>query len=215
MNDVRTAISIDETRPLADLVSSLKNQPSLKFLAEFQSLEDALDNLGRLIPDLVMLDTNFSEVSKIDSINQVIDQSPQSKLFILTESVNEDDVRQAIRSGATGYFTKSCCHSLVLQALHVVAEGGTSFAPQLTPIVTQSLSETGSNQSPIIPNILTKREIEILKLISDGIVQKEIANQLDLSSHTVVEYIKHIYQKLNVPNAPSAVAKAIKLNLIP
>ena len=138
---------------------------------------------------------------------------PQAKIIILTQSNREEDVLKAIMLGASGYLLKSSTVKQLTERIRTVMEGGASLDAKLAKFVLKTL-KTKLPQSEV-ESLLTKREMEVLSMLAAGRVKKEIAEGLHISLTTVVSHVGHIYEKLNAPNAPAAIAKAFQLGILP
>lgn len=163
------------------------------------------------MPDLVLLDLNLPGISGLDALPRLKEILPEARVLILTQSDMQHDVLRAIELGAAGYLLKSSSIPQLLDGIRTVHRGGATLDPGLASLIIQTLKKQKKEDSID----LSKRELEVLAHIADGAVQKQIADQLDLSSYTVNEYIANIYKKLNVHNAPAAVSKAYKTGILP
>lgn len=163
-------------------------------------------------PDLILLDLNLPGMSGLEAIPWFKKYLPKVEIIILTQSDKESDVMAAISAGAGGYLLKSATVKQIREAIETVAEGGASLDPNVARYILDKLKGvpvTDENQRS-----LSDRELEILNLLSDGLVKKEIADKLGISVSTVAYHVRHIYEKLNVVNAPAAVAKAFRSGIL-
>ena len=182
----------------------------MELISQFGTAEIALRGLesspAKETPDLVLLDLNLPGMSGLDAIPWFKKYLPQVKIIILTQSNRESDILSAISLGAKGYLLKSSTIAQVREAIRVVMAGGSS----LDPDVARFILNTFEAKPPTPPSdiALSDRELNVLTLIGEGLTKKEIANRLGISTDTVSYHVKHIYDKLNVPNAPAAVNKA-------
>lgn len=190
---------------------TLEAQPDMELVQSFGTSEVALHHCEALQPDIILLDLNLPGLSGLDTIPLLKAKAPEAKIIILTQSDKEADVLLAIERGASGYLLKASSIDQLIDGIHSVRDGGATLDPSLARYILDSLHQylakpSGSHQ-------LSKREMEVLTLIAEGLVQKQIATELSISVHTVSEHIHNLYEKLNVPNAPAAVAKAYKTGL--
>ncbi|MGJ8656614.1 MAG: response regulator [Akkermansiaceae bacterium] len=194
------------------IACTLDRASNMELIAEFGASEFALQSLhGNPTPDILLLDLNLPGISGLDSIPLFKEQSPQTKIIVLTQSDREADVLLAIRLGASGYLLKSTSIDQLMAGIQAVYQGGATLDPGVSQYILDTVKQTPSKSS--LDTDLSKRELEILTLIAEGQAQKMIASQLKISVHTVSEYIHNIYSKLDVPNAPSAVAKAYQTGI--
>lgn len=164
-------------------------------------------------PDLILLDLKLPGMSGIEAIPRFKKLDPNTKIIILTQSDGEADVLNAISQGANGYLLKTASIQQIKEGIRTVIRGGSSLDPDMATFILNHLR--GAPKKVAADISLTERELEILELLSAGLVKKEIAAQLNISFFTVSSHVRHIYEKLEVPNAPSAISKAHTLGLFP
>ncbi|WP_372809136.1 response regulator [Pontiella sp.] len=194
---------------------TLKSEEDMELVCQFSSAEGALRSLQDLStrqePDLVLLDLHLPGMTGIEAIPHFLRSIPDTRIIVLTQSGREADVLAAIQSGANGYLLKSSTLNQMKAAIRDVIAGGATIDPAIAKFITQALQKRPPRQEPEFE--LSQREIEILTLTSEGLLKKEIAAKLGISHRTVATHIEHIYQKLNVQNAPAAIHKAHRAGL--
>lgn len=199
------------------VVCALDGNPDIQVVSQYGTAEIALRNLQETaeknLPDIILLNLNLPGMSGLDAVPLIKQQAPTVKIIILTQSDKETDVLNAIRLGASGCLLKSSSISSLTEGIELVHSGGATLDTHLAGFILNALSERLPEVTPDVP--LSKRETEVLTLIAKGQSQKQIASQLDISTHTVSEYIHNIYSKLEVQNAPAAVAKAYRSGIFP
>lgn len=204
-----------EYREIVEL--AIGRQPDMKLVSQFGTVERALRSLNerQSAPktDLILLDLNLPGMTGLEAIPYFTRELPDTKIIVLTQSDSEEDVLKAIMLGASGYLLKSSTVSQLTEAIRTVSSGGASLDPTVARFVLKTLKSKLPQEE--FSQVLTEREMEVLKLLGDGLVKKEIANKLNISVTTVVTHVSHIYEKLNVKNAPSAIAKGFRLGLLP
>lgn len=196
---------------------ALEVVPDISLTTQFGTAEIALRSLqemaGANVPDIVLLDLNLPGLSGIEALPWFATYSPETPVIILTQSNREADVLAAITAGAAGYLLKSSTRDQLIEAIRLVKKGGSPIDPHIARYILQTLRERPRKAND--ERALSEREIEVLSLLGEGLVKKEIAGELGISSHTVDNHMRHIYEKLQVPNAPAAITKAFKAGILP
>ncbi len=194
---------------------ALGKDPQFDLHSQFGTAERALRSLQERHPnqqpDVILLDLNLPGMSGLDSISWIKDYSPDSKIIVLSQSDKDSDVLKAIKLGASGYLLKSSSVAQIKEGIQAAVTGGASLDSSLAKFILKTiranLPETG------IEHPLSDREMDVLKLLAEGYSKKEIAAILGISDSTVVTHVGHVYEKLDVRNAPSAVSKAYRAGI--
>lgn len=176
----------------------------------YPSVEEAL--LEMKDADVILLDIHLPGKSGTDSIHDIKGRAPSASVIMLTVFDDDRHVFQAIMNGADGYILKKTPPVQVLTAIQDAATGGTPMTPYIARRVIELFKRyapTGTEEYS-----LTKRELEILQQLVLGLDNREIGNKLFISTETVRNHIKHIYEKLHVHSKSQAVAKALKQGLV-
>jgi DNA-binding NarL/FixJ family response regulator len=193
----------------------LKKQPDIKLTGQFGTAERALRSLHSLterkIPDIILLDLNLPGMSGLDAIPAFLADLPDAKIIVLTQSDREADVLKAITCGVSGYLLKSSTLSQITDGIRTVTNGGASLDAGVAKFILSTM-KSHAPKSPTEPR-LSDREMDVLTLLAEGCVKKEIAARLKIGETTVVTHVSHIYEKLNATNAPAAIHKAHRLGL--
>ncbi|MDF7825988.1 response regulator transcription factor [Pontiellaceae bacterium B12227] len=169
--------------------------------------QDLPDN----IPDIMLLDLNLPGLNGIEALPLLKKLSPKTPIIVLTQSDRESDVLAAISAGASGYLLKASTGDQLIAGIRTVLKGGAPIDPKVARYMLNILCDEPRNTD----NTLSERELSVLTLLGEGLVKKEIAARLDISTHTVDNYMRRIYEKLQVPNAAAAISKAYKVGLFP
>lgn len=204
-----------EYREIVEL--ALSRELDMEMTSQFGTTERALRSLRdremREEPDIILLDLHLPGLGGLEAIRHFSTEMPGAKIIVLTQSNREEDVLKAIMLGASGYLLKSSTVKQITEGIRTVMEGGASLDTKLAKFVLTTLrTKLPPNE---IEHLLSKRELEVLSMLAEGRVKKEIAEGLRISLTTVVSHVGHIYEKLNAPNAPSAIAKAFQLGILP
>lgn len=185
----------------------LKGIGGYAVVGTFSSCEEAIENLERVRPDLVMIDLTLPGMDGITGIVKIKKMFPQVKIIVVTVHDDSEHVFNALCAGAIGYLTKDSDHQEILQAVSQVFAGGAPMSANIANMVIKSFHVNTQSS-------LTDRETEVLRQLSQGKTYDYIAQALAISKDTVKTHIKHIYEKLQVNNKSDAVIKARKNNLV-
>ena len=181
----------------------LKEQPDMLLLSSSCNAEEAIPLLIEAQPDIVIMDINMPGINGIDCIRKIKDDCPATQFMIFTIYENDDKVFDALAAGASGYLLKKTSGDKIIEAIKELYNGGSPMSSQIARKVIGHFKE---NTKPGHED-LTKKENEILILLSKGFLYKEIAAQLSITVGTVTQHIHHIYEKLHVSNKTEAINK--------
>lgn len=174
--------------------------------------EEALAKLDEAsAPDVILLDVGLPGMSGLEGISKFLEKSPDIKVVVITVFEDENKIFSAICAGAAGYLLKTASLAEIIGAIRQVKEGGAPINPQIASRILGFFKQSTATQKDYR---LTPRESEILQLLVDGLIKKEIADRLSVSFHTVDMHLRNIYRKLQVNTATAAVAKAIRERIV-
>jgi len=208
------SITLAIVEDLDEVRDGLKNFISLsqdfKVLNTFKTAEDAVIDLPKLKPDIVIMDINLPGMNGIECIRQIKDKTPGTQFMMFTVYENDEKVFEALKAGASGYLLKNTGLVQLIESLKELYIGGSpmsaNIARKLVTLFRSQKAETTNLE------VLSNRENEILQLLAKGLLYKEIADQLSISVSTVRQHIHHIYEKLHVQNRTEAINKAFGKN---
>lgn len=173
-------------------------------------------------PDVVIMDINMPTVNGVEATRQLIEKYPTTKVIILSIHDDESYVQHALKTGATGYLLKEMDADALIEAVKVVADGGSYLHPKVTHnlvkeyrrLAVEVAGTGGGYQSQVEIrrplHLLTRRECEVLQLLADGKSNRGIGEALFISEKTVKNHVSNILQKMNVNDRTQAVVEAIK-----
>jgi DNA-binding NarL/FixJ family response regulator len=197
---------------LDEVRDGLKNFISLStdfiVAGAFKTGEEAVEQLPLLRPDIVIMDINLPGMNGIECIRQVRDKSPGTQFMMFTVYENDEKVFEALKAGATGYLLKNTGLLQIAESLKELHKGGSPMSANIARKLVTMFQDT--RKEPKAVDILTVRENEILHLLSKGLLYKEIAEQLQITTGTVRQHIHKIYEKLHVQNRTEAINKAFR-----
>jgi len=176
----------------------------------FDSCEAALQS-GAPEPDAIVLDIGLAGMSGLEGIRHFKERFPGSEIIMFTVFDDREKIFEALSAGASGYLLKSESPDRIAAAVKEVLEGGSPMTPEIARLVVARFSQLQPAGSEVR---LSDREEEVLRCLVDGLAKKEIADRLDLSVHTVDNYVRRIYKKLHVNTLGGAVAKALREGLV-
>jgi DNA-binding NarL/FixJ family response regulator len=204
------SISLVIVEDLAEVREGLKQfislNPEFKILGTFQTAEEALVNISRLNPDIVIMDINLPDMNGIECIRQIKKKATHTQFMMFTVYENDEKVFDALRAGASGYLLKNTGLLQLTEALKELHNGGSPMSANIARKLVSLFREEHIDSETTTG--LSKRENEILQLLSKGLLYKEIASQLGISVGTVRQHIHKIYEKLHVQNRTEALNKA-------
>jgi len=212
MNTIRLAIIDDHAVVIDGLKTMLNAFPHLEVVYATQSGKELLEQLDTVIPDVLLMDIQMPEINGIDLCKQVLRQRPATRIIAFSSFDDSNYVKQVFRGGAKGYLLKNSDKQTIVKAIETVMEGEEYMDEAIKKIIVQE-SLTGQRRS-IFEVPLTKRELEILKLIAEGLSSQEMADKLFISLRTVETHRLNINQKLDVKNTAGLVKEALKRGLI-
>ena len=177
-------------------------------VGEAQTAAAALIVCASLQPDIVLLDISMPDQGGIAVIGQIVEQSPATRVIILSMHDDAQYLRGALRAGAKGYVLKDAGGVEIVRAIHAVTAGGTYFSEAMSQQLLAGDVDEGETST------LTEREIEVLRLLAAGLTNKHIARQLDISPRTVESHRANIKSKLGASSFAEMLRYAVEQGLI-
>ncbi len=201
---IKVSIVEDLPEVREGLSELIKSDKELLLLENFDNAESAMEKLPLLYPDIVIMDINLPGISGIDCIRQIKEKCPGTQFMMFTVYENDEKVLQALQAGATGYLLKRTNPQRILESIKELNQGG---SPMSSNIARKLLNVFLNDKKATRKQILSDRENEVLQLLADGLLYKEIAERLHIVHGTVRQHIHNIYEKLHVQNRTEAVNK--------
>jgi DNA-binding NarL/FixJ family response regulator len=207
----RIALLEDDPRYRAGLADLLAAQPGFEVVSVFDAVKPFLAAMGELDApwDLVISDLGLPDGKGVDAIREVKRLAPTVTVVAVTVFEDPDTILEAICAGADGYLLKRAGAEEVVSQIRVVLAGGSPLTPAVAKTVVGLLR--GPRSRPPAEDLeLSEREREVLRLLAEGLVYKQVAAALDLSVETVKTYVRRIYRKLQVHTVAQAVHRAVR-----
>ena len=201
---IRVSIVEDLAEIREGLVDLVRSDRELLMIASFEDAESAVQKLPDLKADIVVMDINLPGMSGIDCIKNIKEKCPGTQFMMFTVYENDDKVLQAMQAGATGYLLKRTKPEQILEGIKELNQGG---SPMSSNIARKLLNIFLHEKKVTKKEILSDRENEVLQLLADGLLYKEIAERLYIGHGTVRQHLHNIYEKLQVHNRTEAVNK--------
>jgi DNA-binding NarL/FixJ family response regulator len=192
----------------------LEDQPDLVILCEAATAAEAIAEADRCLPDLILMDVRLPDVSGVEACREIRARHPEVRVIMLTSYPDDNAVMASIMAGASGYVLKQTRGRALIEAIRTVGAGGSLLDPAITEKVLERIrSAAGSLEDKLAG--LTDQERHILALVAEGKTNKEIAEALHLSAHTVKNYVSDVLKKLGVARRAEAAAYYIRRSGIP
>ena len=212
-SDVIRVALVEDRREIRDaLAAIIEGTEGFRCTGSFRTMEQALAEIGRDLPDVVLSDIGLPGMSGIEGVGILKERYPQMLLLIL--SVYEDDERifDALCAGACGYLLKRTSPARLLESLKEAVQGGSPMSPEVARRVVALFRDFRPPEKADYQ--LTPHETRLLKLLVEGHTYKTAAAELGVSINTIAFHMKHVYEKLQVHSKSEAVAKALLNRLI-
>lgn len=209
---------VDDQRLMRDgLRTLLELEPDLEVVSEAENGQQALDMYAADQPDVTLMDIRMPVMDGVKATRQLLANWPDALIIILTTFDDDRYVFEGLRAGALGYLLKDVSGAELAQAIRTVKAGGALMEPSVARKMVAEFARISPSQGLGINKLvepLTKRELDILQLLGQGLTNKEIARQAHLAEGTVKNYVSGVLAKIGVNDRTQAVLKAKELGLI-
>lgn len=215
MASIKILLADDHTILRKGLRLLLEREPDLKVVAEATNGKEAVDQMRRANPDIVIMDIAMPIMNGIEATNLICREFSHTAVIVLSVHSDEAYVLRALKAGARGYLLKDSAESDLIQAVRSVAAGKAYFSPAVSKILADDYVRQMNSQSVEDPyDLLTSRERELLQLIAELKATKEIAALLNLSPNTVDTHRNNLMRKLNLHSIPEVILYAVRRGII-
>jgi len=195
------------------LISLLEQNSQYEIIAQSDNAIDAIKKVETYKPDIVLMDIRLTGMSGIEACEQINKKYPDTKVIMLTSYAEDEMLFSAIKAGASGYVLKQINAKDLINSIESVARGEASLDPAVTQRVFQEVRKAVREEEASAFSSLSQQERMVLKLVSEGKTNRDIAQNLFLGEGTVRNYVSSILSKLNVSNRAEAAAYAVEHNL--
>ncbi len=204
--DFTVAIVEDDAATRDILAGWINNAPKYRCIGRYGDVASALASVPAQPPDVMLVDINLPDQSGIECVRQLKPKLPQTQFIMVTVYGDSEHIFQALAAGASGYLLKRLTREKLLIALEEVHNGGSPMSSSIARKVVQFFRSTPVPSHAELES-LSPRELDVLRLLAEGYVNKEIAERLGLSAPTVATYIRRIYDKLHVHSRAAAIGR--------
>lgn len=205
---ITVLIADDHTLFREGVASLLERNSDIALTGEAATGEEAVRLTGELLPDIVLMDLKMPGMGGIEATRTIVGRNPHIGVIMLTMYEDDESVFSALKAGARGYVLKDADRGALLRAIRAVARGEALLGPSIA----QRLLEQFNPPAPF--DELTPRELDVLRLIAQGLRNREIAERLFISEKTVGNHISNIFSKLQVADRSQAILRAFRGGLV-
>jgi DNA-binding NarL/FixJ family response regulator len=218
---ITISIVEDNDKLRGTLAKVIGRAEGFRFASDYASAEDALAGLPKVKPDVVLMDINLPGMNGVECVRKLKALLPQTQVMMLTVYEDTENIFNALAAGANGYMLKRTPTKELIEAIREVHRGGSPMTTNIARLVVQSFQKPvpAAAPAPGTPagtpaggnlSELSEREQQVLDLLAQGLIYKEIADKLNIGYETVHTYIRRIYEKLQVRTRTEAVAKFLQ-----
>jgi DNA-binding NarL/FixJ family response regulator len=216
MDDVTVFVVEDQPQLLRQLVKSLALYPELTVVGSAQDGEEAVTQVARTMPQLVLLDLELPSLHGIEVTRRLKSKVPQVEILILTSFDDEQKVYEAMQAGASGYLVKRVGPDRIRDAIHEVMGGGSVLEAQIAKRFWNYFQAVQARQAESAKNPwgLADVEIEVLQYLAKGLSNAQVGQVMALERRTIRTHLSHVYEKMGVHSHVDAVVRALRSGLI-
>jgi two-component system NarL family response regulator len=203
-NVIRILVAEDHWIARLGIITALKMQRDMMIVGEAANGRQAVELFREHVPDVAVLDVRMPVLSGIDAAIAIRREFPRAGLIALSTYGGDEDIRRALAAGMRAYLTKDVLHDELVTAIHAVHDGGSYLPPGIAASLVAQMPRPD----------LSAREIEVLELVVQGLLNKQIAHALNISEYTVKNHVRNILEKLGVEDRTQAATVSIQRGII-
>jgi two-component system NarL family response regulator len=212
---IRVLICDDHALFRRGLIMVLESEDGIEVVAEAEDGKEAVQRAQEVTPDVVLMDVRMPRMSGIEATQVIVESVPTTKVLMLTVSDEEEDLYEAVKAGATGYLLKEISIEEVANAIRAVVMGQSLISPSMASKLLSEFNNLARQaQQKVIAPKLTDRELQVLKLVAQGMSNREAAETLFISENTVKNHVRNILEKLHLHSRMEAVVYAVREKLL-
>lgn len=210
---VRVLLADDQALVRAGLRMLLAGEEDLEVVAEAANGREAVELAARWRPDVVLMDIRMPELDGLEASRRILDADPEARVLVLTTFGLDEYVYEALRIGASGFVLKDDPPEQLLEAVRTVAAGEALLSPAVTRQVIAQFTRLRRQDPPAAVAGLTERELDVFRLIAQGLSNAEIGRELFISETTVKTHVTRLLQKLGLRDRAQAIVLAYQTGL--
>jgi DNA-binding NarL/FixJ family response regulator len=224
--NIRVLLADDHQLFREGVGSLLERADAIELVGEAATGEEAIELAEGLLPDIVLMDLQMPGIGGLEATRIIVRRNPHIGVLVLTMFEDDESVFAALKAGARGYVLKDADRGSLVRAIRAVAGGEALLGPSVARRVLEQVTSapalesaavsavSGSRPEDLMMNSLTTRELEVLRLIAQGLRNRQIAEQLVVSEKTVGNHISNIFAKLQVEDRSQAILRALRSGLV-
>jgi DNA-binding NarL/FixJ family response regulator len=210
-SEIRVLLADDHVVLREATAELIDHQPDMRVVGQAGTGEETVDLAREHHPDVVVMDIAMPRMDGLMATQRILAENPATRVLVLTAHEDREHVIALLEAGATGYLPKTVGLNELLDAIRATSRGESVLPPSVASVVVHHLAERPAG---VPEDALTPREMEVLRLLSEGLSNQQIAYDLDLSVRTVEAHLTHIYAKLGAGSRTEAVLLALRKGLL-
>ncbi|TCT12253.1 LuxR family two component transcriptional regulator [Natranaerovirga pectinivora] len=213
-NIINILIADDHSMIREGLKQLIELEDDIRVIAQAGDGKETIEKIVKCNPDVILLDINMPIMNGLQVLKELKKEKIDAKVLVLTIHNEVEYLYKAVEIGVQGYVLKDSESDVLISAIRSINQGDTYIQPNMASLLFKRMNVKESEKKYNFNNDLTRREIEVLKLITEGLLNKEIAHNLNISEKTVKNHVSNIFKKIDVSDRTQAAVYAIKKNIV-